>query len=281
MGKELVLKVPSEYHKNIAKNEKLVANADLIIEIVDARIMFSSSNLFSYKGKQAFNRIILIVNWELADDKVTSDWISFFETQNIFIKKYINEEKTLFEIRDKIKVLMESNDSNKSVLFVGLSTIDLENYAKEICNCPVNTDETETNIPDFSGFKNYSVDFTVKAINKNFLIKKVYLNSIILGGVETKNNISELLAFYLFKQLARKYRSKLNSHYGLHLQKTPSTDDVLKNFITILNLKGLLSPEEAPDIEKVAKIILKDIQETNIPNVSLEWVTDFQESDYE
>ena len=66
------------------ENIKLI---DLVIEIVDARIPISSRNpdIDSLAVNKA--RIILLNKSDLADDKITNQWINYFNENNIYCLK--------------------------------------------------------------------------------------------------------------------------------------------------------------------------------------------------
>ena len=83
------LDVYKRQHMTKAKRmmEENIKLIDLVIEIVDARIPISSRNpdIASLAVNKA--RIILLNKSDLADDKITNQWINYFNENNIYCLK--------------------------------------------------------------------------------------------------------------------------------------------------------------------------------------------------
>ena len=76
---------PGHMHKARKEVKKLLKNMDVIIEIIDARIPYSSSNPLIEQFIHDKYIIKIMNKADLADDKITEEWIQFFKAHDNMI----------------------------------------------------------------------------------------------------------------------------------------------------------------------------------------------------
>ena len=60
---------------------------DVIIELVDARVPYSSKNPDIDQLANGKSRILLMNKYDLADPAITEEWIAYYETRNYYVTK--------------------------------------------------------------------------------------------------------------------------------------------------------------------------------------------------
>ena len=67
---------------------------DLVIELVDARIPYSSRNPDIDKLAQGKSRVILLNKSDLCDDRKSDEWIDYFQSKGFLVVKLDSRNKS-------------------------------------------------------------------------------------------------------------------------------------------------------------------------------------------
>ena len=73
---------PGHMAKTLRQMEKSVKDVDVIVEILDARIPFSSQNLVLRRIGKYKSRIFILTKEDMADEVITKQWIEYFKDHN-------------------------------------------------------------------------------------------------------------------------------------------------------------------------------------------------------
>ena len=92
---------PGHMHKAIREMNKILADADLVIELLDARLPFSSQNPVIEKLRQNKPSIKILSKSDLADRATTSLWQPHFEP--LPISKFQTQHRRLLPFQSFIR----------------------------------------------------------------------------------------------------------------------------------------------------------------------------------
>ncbi|MBS4750817.1 ribosome biogenesis GTPase YlqF [Carnobacteriaceae bacterium zg-ZUI78] len=96
-------------HMAKAKREAIekLKLVDIVIELLDARIPYSSRNPMIDEIVGEKKRLVVLNKVDLADDKLTKEWVSYFKEQSIDILTISAKDgKGLKQIQEKLKDMM-------------------------------------------------------------------------------------------------------------------------------------------------------------------------------
>lgn len=268
--------------RNILEDLKLV---DLVIEIVDARIMYSSSNPMLNEITKNKRKVVAINKIDLADEKVIKEWIDFYKENNI---SYILCNALKKETKNKlIKVSKEAcydkilRDKKKGLKNRKLKAmiVGIPNVGKStLINTLVGKSSAKTgNKPGVTKGKQWihagnEIDFldTPGVLWPKFDNKMISENLAITGAIK-----NELLPFL---DLADIFINKLNKYYKgtleqrYNIESSMSSHEILKK---IAQNRGYLLPMGKEDLEKASEILIQDYRVGKLGRISLERPKDF------
>ena len=98
---------PGHMYKTKEELKELIKKVDLVLEIRDARIPFSSSNEDLKEIIKNKEKIIILNKADLADDKITEEWVQYLEKTEKSKTLAVNsmEQKDISKIKNEIKNL--------------------------------------------------------------------------------------------------------------------------------------------------------------------------------
>ncbi|ELL44291.1 ribosome biogenesis GTPase A [Spiroplasma melliferum IPMB4A] len=273
--------IPKEFIKNNKKVYKLAETADVIIEIVDARIAHSGGNLLNYAKLNDVKRIILFSNTQKADVEQTKKWMEYYQSQGIYCQMLLcHDEQTSKEYQQclaNFKKLLKKY-ANKKILIISLPDSNKEILLEKIFD---NNESFEKGKGIFFArekiYRYNNIEFidTVPITGINFSQPNVYWNTQILGLFKIEDN-TEIVAIKAFQLLLTKYQKKLETAYSVRIQPKSSVKQIVKEFIKLMTTNLSLPEGETTDNLFLCAKFLEDIKKgKKIPAISLEWVEDY------
>ena len=276
--------------KQIAEDLKLI---DVVIEILDARIPISSQNP-DIEGVISNKKKIVVLNKsDLADEKETDKWLTYFKMNNIIaISANSNESNFTKQILSNVqKLLVEDLEKaeNKGRINknIRLMIIGIPNVGKSsFINRMVNKKTAEVgNKPGVTKQKqwvrisnNVELMDTPGILWPKFENQKIATNLAFVGSIKDelvdKSNISYLLLKYLYKN----YKNNLMERYKLTTNEIDSIipkadeDETLALMDLIARKRGALISKGEVDYEKIAGIILTDFRTGKLGRITLEQI---------
>ena len=276
--------------KQIIEDLKLV---DVVIEILDARIPFSSQNPEIKQITQNKKKVVILNKCDLSDENYNKKWMEHFIKQGHKVVlvdantgKGINEviKQIQSTMSEELKKLAEKGRIGKKirVMIVGIPNVGKSSFINRIAK--KNSAEVG-NRPGVTKQKqwiriNDEIELmdTPGVLWPKFESEEVALNLAYTGTI--KDDILEIteIAYCLVKFLLENYKNNLLERYSLSEQVV---DDILakeqeenQNIYEIMQLigkrRGAIISGGNIDDEKTSKIILDDFRSGKLGRITLE-----------
>lgn len=253
---------------------------DLVIELVDARLPLSSRNPDIDKIGKNKSRLILLNKSDLADEKVTKEWISWFEKQGYFtvmvnsrngqgIKSINNIVKEA--CKEKIERDRKRGILNRPVraMVVGIPNVGkstfINSYAKKAC--------TKTgNKPGVTKGKQWiKLSSTLELLDTpgilwpKFEDQMVGLRLAFVGSIKDDIINTTELCVELLKFLVGEYPGLVAERYGIE-----EGEDAVVMLTEIARARKCLLKGNELDIDKASMIVLDEFRNGKLGRISLE-----------
>ena len=268
--------------KEILKNIKLV---DLVIEIVDARCHFSSTNYDIKKDLQNKSKIIIINKIDLVEQKMLDEFIkqnssteiilmSLKDSSNVKSKLNTSVKKACSHILDKRK---EKNIINTKIkaMIVGMPNVGKTTLINRYINKNLLSTANKPGVTRQAIWINASDELdlldTPGISMPSFVNDKMAENLAMIGSINDEIiNIDEVVFSFLEycknnyeENIINRYKLKNNFNLSLSEVETISIyDQIAQNMNCITNKKI--------DYTKCAKLILTDFRNGNLGKISLD-----------
>lgn len=273
--------------RQITEKLKLV---DIVFELLDARIPYSSSNPMMNDIIKHKPKLVILNKADIADVEVTKKWIAYYEQKGNHVIAIDSLHLTsMKQIADKSKeILKEKFDKEKAkglrprpvramilgIPNVGKSTL-INSLAKRkaamVGNRPGVTKaqqwikvERELELLDTPG-----------VLWPKFEDQKVGFNLAVTGAIKDTILHLEEIILYALDYLARRYPKQLTERYRLSGQfedKVALLDEIGTN-------RGFLAPGGVVDYDKVYETVLREIRDMKLGRMSLEWPEDMEQAE--
>ena len=277
---------PGHMTKAIRMMQEDIKLIDLIIEVVDARLPLSSRNPNIDELGKNKARLVLLNKYDLADDKVSDSWVSYFNDKGIHIVK-INAKsgaglKSIQGVineacKEKIERDRKRGILNRPIraMVVGIPNVGMSTFINSFAgkNCA-----KTGNMPGVTKGKqwirlNKNVELldTPGILWPKFEDRKVGIRLALVGSINDQIvNMSDL-ALELIDYLIMRYPGRLSGRYEVSEDKEP-----MEVLCDIASGRGCLKKGGEVDIEKAVKILFEEFRNGKLGKVSLELPEDFE-----
>jgi len=270
--------------RQIQEKLKLV---DIVYELLDARIPYSSSNPMMNDIIKHKPKLIILNKADIADSKVTEQWIAYFkEKEQPVIAVDALHQNTIKQITEESKkILKEKFEKEKTkglrprpiramilgIPNVGKSTLT-NNLAKRKAAQTGNRPGVTKAQQWIKVEKELELLDTPGVLWPKFEDQRVGFNLAITGAI--KDTILHLddIALYALDYLSKHYRHQLIERYQL----SGEFEDKVKLLDEIGTKRGFLQSGGAVDYDKVFEIVLREIRDVKLGRVSFETPVDIK-----
>ncbi|MCR4781158.1 MAG: ribosome biogenesis GTPase YlqF [Lachnospiraceae bacterium] len=270
--------------RNIVEDLKLV---DLVIEIIDARIPYSSSNPTLNELTKNKKKLIVMSKIDLADEKVTNEWIEYYKKSDIAYlpinalkkdakKLIVNAAKEA--CKEKIERDKRRGLRNRKIkaMIIGIPNVGKSTLINTLSG---KASAKTGNKPGVTRGKQWihasnEIDFldTPGVLWPKFDRHEIGENLAITGAIR-----NELIPF---EELAEILIEKLKSNYPGLIEKRYSISEDLsarEMYEAIATNRGYLMSQGVCDTKKAAEILIQDYRTGKFGRVSLELPSDYIE----
>ena len=272
------------YPGHMAKTKRLISEnidlIDIVYEVIDARIPYSSKiqdidSLIKNKP-----RILIMTKYDLCDKEETNKFISKYEKEGYHVLKYdltsnVNMNN-LFELsneilKDKINKLKEKGLKKNTIraLVVGIPNAGKSTLINKIVGRKIAVTGNKPGVT-----KNLSWIRVGKNIelmdSPGILWPKLEQETVAFNLASTTAIKEEILpkddvVVYIIKFLHKYYQDILEKEYGIN-----DIEDFEEVFDIIGKKKGCISKGGIVDYEKVTTLVINDIKSGKIKNITFD-----------
>lgn len=254
---------------------------DVVIELVDARIPFSSKNPDIDDIAKNKSRIILLNKFDLADEKNTLQWKEWFEKQGFFVA-FVNSKngrgvKEVHNVigqacKEKIERDRKRGIINRPVraMIVGIPNVGkstfINSFAGKACAKTGNRPGVTKGKQWIRLNKNVELLDTPGILWPKFDDQAVGLRLAFIGSIKDEIlNVTEL-SLELIDFLQSHYAGKLAERYGIE-----EKEDRVKVLEEIADVRACRLKGNELDYEKAANLILDDFRNGKLGRITLEF----------
>ena len=253
---------------------------DLVVEIVDSRIPFSSRNPdIDELGKNKY-RLILMNKADLADAKATEQWKAYFKSKGYFVvsldARSKNGMKSITDIimeacKEKIERDRKRGIKNRPVraMVVGIPNVGkstfINSYAGKACAKTGNKPGVTKGKQWIRLSKNVELLDTPGILWPKFEDQMVGLRLALIGSIKDEILNTDELAIELLKLLIEKYPGVLAERYDIE-----EVGDTTELLMSIAKSRNCLSKGNELDYSKAAVLLIDDFRSGKLGKLSLE-----------
>lgn len=284
------------YPGHMAKAKRMMQDniklVDVIIELVDARIPYSSKNPDIDNLARNKSRVILLNKYDMADARHTKSWVDYFEGKGYYVTLVNSKNGTgVKQVKDVVNKACQEKierDRKKGILNrpVRAMVVGIPNVGKStFINSFVGKATTKTgNKPGVTKGKqwirlNNNIELldTPGILWPKFEDQSVGLRLAMIGSINDNIINTTELSLELIKFLSKSYPDALKDRYGLEQQP------IIQDYEEAYKVLGLVAIKRAcllkggePDYDRAALILLDDFRNVRLGNITLEFITDIE-----
>ena len=256
---------------------------DIVIELRDARIPYSSQNPVIDNLIKDKYRLILLNKADLADKKITQAWIKKLTAANTYaldidcqtglnINKVIPTIKTI--LKDKLDKLREKGLVNKTLraTIVGIPNVGKSTFINKMTGKKVSITGDKPGVTKHLSWFKASDDLqildTPGILWPKFESEEVGIKLAICQGIKDEIVDKYKMAVYGLVYLAQKYPSRLKERYNL--DDLDTSDEGLHLIEEIARKRGFIQKGARIDYERTITYVLNDIRSNKLGAISFE-----------
>ncbi len=259
------------------ENSKLV---DLVIELVDARVPYSSRNPDIDEMGKNKARLLLLNKADLADDAANELWSEHFRSQGFQVVKLDSRSRTgLKAVQSAVQEACREKterDRKRGILNrpvramvagipnVGKSTF-INSFAGKACAKTGNKPGVTRGAQWVRLNKQVELLDTPGILWPRFEDQEVGLKLALIGSIREEVLNTEELAWELLKFLNQNYRGLLQERYQTDEGKSP-----VEQLCELAQRRGCLKKGGEPDTGKAAAILLEEFRSGKLGRITLE-----------
>lgn len=254
---------------------------DIVIELLDARVPFSSRNPDIDSLANNKYRLVLLNKCDLADSKVTAQWENYFKNQGILVVTINARDgqgmkaitaKVQEACKEKIERDRKRGIMNRPIraMIVGIPNVGkstfINSYARKACTKVGNKPGVTKGKQWIKINKNVELLDTPGILWPKFEDQSVGEHLAFIGSINDDILQKTELACDLIAFLVEHYPNLLKERYEVNETESPAT--ILHE---IAGNRGCLMKGQELDYEKAAGILLEDFRSGKLGAISVEY----------
>ncbi|HEY0828788.1 MAG TPA: ribosome biogenesis GTPase YlqF [Bacilli bacterium] len=260
---------------------------DIVIELLDSRIPLASRNPMIDEILQGKPRLVVLNKYDLADPKVTEQWISYFAKQDLQalpldsstgyrVNEIVPRCKELFAHKIAAQIRKGINPRAMRGLIVGIPNVGKSTLINRMAGKHIAATGDKPGVTKGQQWikvgKELELLDTPGILWPKFEDQEVGMKLAATGAIKEQLLNIEDVAFYALRYLAENYRGNLTERYELDLpsKETLSSDQVVQLMEEIGRKRGCLQSGGTVNLEKASGVILRELRAGKMGRISLE-----------
>ena len=274
------------YPGHMAKAKKAMQEdiklIDVIVELVDARVPYSSKNPDIDTLANGKSRVLVLNKYDLADSRVTDEWVKYYEDKGYFIAKANSKNgkgvKSVNNIIQEACAQKIERDRRRGIINrpvramvagipnVGKATF-INSFAGRACTKTGNKPGVTKGKQWIRLNKNVELLDTPGILWPKFEDQQSGLHLAFTGAIKDElYNIYEL-SILLIDFLDKNYPDAISSYYNTGTGSTSSGAETLN---LIAKCRGCIKSGAEPDLDKAGKLLIDDFRAGKLGAITLE-----------
>ncbi|MBE0439547.1 MAG: ribosome biogenesis GTPase YlqF [Gammaproteobacteria bacterium] len=266
---------PGHMHKASKEMKKMIPEVDLIIEVLDARIPFSSENpmLAEIRGDKPCIKVLS--KSDLADPELTRQWQDYLEQEKNVktIALTTQQPERMREIVDLCRKMLPAKDSsvkNIQAMIMGIPNVGKSTLINTLAGRQIAKTGNEPAVTKMQQRIKLEggivLHDTPGVLWPNLENRHGGYRLAITGAIKETAISNDDIAIYAVDYLRRAYPDLLKQRYDLDALP----EDEIKLLELIGAKRGCLRSGGMVDLDRTAKILLTEFRSATIGNISLE-----------
>ena len=271
-------------HMTKAKRQMMedIKLIDLVIELVDARLPWSSRNPDIDTIANGKSRMILINKSDMADESVTKEWAAFFERKNISACVINSLKQTdMKQINETVKTVCAAKierDRKRGIrnrpvraMVAGIPNVGKSTFINTFSG--KNAAKTGNKPGVTKGRQWIKLSSSLELLDTPGILwprfddQSVGLKLALIGTIKDEIINTEELSLELIKMLEALYPGSLAHNYGIDIHTDEAPVNILEK---IAVARGCITKGAQPDFLRAANMLLENFRNGKIGRFTLE-----------
>jgi len=266
---------PGHMHKASKEMKKIIPEVDLIIEVLDARIPFSSENpmLAEIRGDKPCIKVLS--KSDLADPELTQDWQTYLEQEKNVktIALTTQQPERMRDVLDLCRKMVPAKASsvkNIQAMIMGIPNVGKSTLINTLAGRQIAKTGNEPAVTKMQ--QRIKLDGGIVLLDTPGVLWPNLENRhggyrlAITGAIKETAISNDDIALYAIDYFRRSYPDLLKQRYEL--------DELPENELTLLEMigakRGCLRSGGRVDLERAAKILLTEFRSATLGTITLE-----------
>ena len=271
------------YPGHMAKTKREITEKlsliDIVFEVIDARIPYSSKNKEIEEMTKNKPRILVMTKKDLCDQEVTNKWVKHYENlgYNVVLVDLINDKNINTILNTTNKLAKEVNEKRKQkglkarnvrILILGIPNVGKSTLINKLVGKKAANVGNRPGVTKSLQWIRINNDLelldTPGILWPKLTGENIGLNLASMTAIKEEILNKEEVAIYIINTLKQKYKDSFLSRY-----KIEEKEDIIEQLDEIGRRIGAIRNNET-DYEKVYTTILKDLREGSFGGITFD-----------